>query len=505
MKSEPFNQKTGVASGVKLNVLCASFVLLVALAIRLYHLGEMPIDRLPDSYHRWLIAELTMAHGWAYTDFKPIPNNTVVWLPLFQYLIAIVMYAIGNSSIIVSRIVSLIFGSLTCLVVYQVCMKLYQKKWFALVGGMLIAFQPWHVDFSILGMAESLSSFLVVLTTYFFVSNKPGRFGVFSFLAALCTYEAWVVVFAELVLGIVKNGWKSSRALCAGVPLPLAVIGWSAWSYIATGNPTTWITSTLYAMYPLGWEIHLVNPSILLFYTNNLLVMTFFIFFVGFVFGLLKGGKVRTIMVTMLAAVVVYSLAHYVGLDFGDQARVILVLPLVAAVAPSAFPKFSGSKLRRILIVFMLLLIIMIPYFSQIWIFPRKAYIVMPEYRAGVALGQLYAEGRILSDSPITMYVSKVRPSQFTTYERVRWFLENNNETQLISWLKSNDVKYLVWEKTNSTLGHQIFPFLSQATQQTIGGATFTPVYEDSLRTGHWEHSPEYHIPDVFIYEIDYS
>mgnify|MGYP001095597481 CR=1 FL=1 len=494
-----------IDSWTKLSIAAGAFVFIVALAIRTYHFGEMPVDRLPDSYHRWLIAQLTASNDWAYTDLKPTPNNTIVWLPLFQYIVAMLMYATGSSSILVPRLVSLIFGSLACLIVYKICIRLYQHKWLALVGGLLIAFQPWHVDFSVLGVAESVSSFLIVVATYFFICNKPREFGVFSFLAALCSYETWVVIAAEVALGAMKKGWRGTRLLCALIPLPLTIIGWSAWSQVSTGNPFNWITSTLYAMYPLGWEIHLVNPSILLFYVNNLLVMTFFIFFVGFVFGLLKGGNVRAITATMLAAVVLYSFAHYVGLDFGDQSRVILLLPLLAVVAPSAFPKFSGGKLRRMLIILMLLLVLVIPYLSQIWIFPRKVYIVHPEYRAGEALGQVYEGGRILSDSPIAVYASKIETGRFITYEKIRWYLETRNDEQLVVWLRNNDVKYLVWQKTNQTLGHEIFPFLAEGEVKTFGDATFTPIYEDSFRTGHWEHSSQYRIPDVFIYRIDYS
>jgi hypothetical protein len=207
----------------------------------------------------------------------------------------------------------------------------------------------------------------------------------------------------------------------------------------------------------------------------------------------------------MLAAIAIFSLAHYIGLDFGDQARVIVLMPLLAAVVPSAFPKFNGRKVRRILIVVMLLLVLFIPYFSQIWIFSRKVYIIMPEYRAGEALGHAYDGGKILSDSPIPMYTSKIGLHEFIAYEDVPRFLMEGNDTRLIEWLKSNGVRYLIWEKTNYTLAHEIFPFLSDGAKHTLREAAFTPIYEDSLRTGHWEHSSEYGIPDVFIYRVDYS
>ena len=502
MRDEAYAHDSETGSSKKLNVLCSSSLFLIALAVRLYHLTEMPIDRLPDSYGHWLAAQLTVANGWFYTDFKPSPNNTVVWLPLFQYLIGIAMYLAANSSIVIPRLTSVLFGSLACLIVYWVGRRVYERKWYALVGGLLIAFQPWHVDFSTLGVAEGVSSFLVVLTTYSYVANKPGRFAITSFLASLSSYEAWIVVLSELILGILRKGWRGIGLVYAAISLPLAVLGWSAWSYAATGTPSTWITSTLYALYPLGWEIHLVSPSILLFYVNNLLVMTFFIFFVGFVFGLLKGGDVRAVTISMTAAVVVFSLAHYVGLDFGDQSRVVALMPLLAVVAPSAFPKFSGRKLRRTLILLMLLLVLLIPYFSQIWIFPRKVYIVMPDYRAGVALGQAYDGGRVLSDSPIAIYTSDIAVEVFMTYENARWFLASGDNTLLVEWLQSNNVRYLVWERTNYTLAHQVFPFLSDGDNHMLEGASFTVIYEDSLRTGHWEHY--YNVTDVFVYRVDY-
>ena len=505
MRSSTSFQNSQSNTWQKLGILCAFCIFIVALAIRFYHLGEVPVDRLPDSYHRWLIAQLTMHNGWAYTDLKPNPNNTIVWLPLFQYLIAIAACSLENGSIMIPRVINLLIGSLTCVAVYGVAIRLNRSKWYAIVGGLLLAFQPWHADFSILGGAETLSGFFVILTTYALISNKPKMFGVFSLLAALCSYEPWIVIIAELILGLVKKGWRNTGLLYAVVSLPATIVGWSAWSYYSTGDPIAWVLSTLYAMYPLGWEIHLVNPSVLLFYVNNLMVMTFFIFFIGLVFGMLKGGDTRVITVSMLAAVAVYSLAHYVGLDFGDQGRVILLLPLLATVAPTAFPKFNGSKIRRFLIVLTLLLVIVIPYFSQIWIFPKKVYIIMPEYRAGEALGQAYHGGNILSDSAVAVYASRVEVDRFMTYEKLRWFLQNENDSQLVEWLRGNDVRYLIWQETNQTLGYRIFPYLSDGQAHTLRQATFTLVYEDSLRTGYWEHSPEYRIQDVLIYRIDYS
>ena len=503
MENKGSNDKGRIDSARMQSILCAFFVFLAALVIRLHHLGEMPVDRLPDSYGRWLVVQLTTANGWSYTDFKPIPNNTIVYLPLFQYIIAIAMYSAANSSIVVARLTNVLFGSLTCAVVYFLCMKIYGRKWFALVGGMLIAFQPWHVDFSTIGVAESLSSFLVILTTYSLVVNKPRQFGIASLLASLCSYEAWIVVFVELILGRFKKGWKGTRLSYAAVPLPLTILGWSVWSYFSTGNPVTWVTQTLYAMYPLGWEIHLVNPSVLLFYVNNLLVMTFFLFFIGVVFGLLKGGDTRVVMMAMFVPIVVFTFAHYVGLDFGDQARVILLMPLLSVIVPSAFPKFNGGKVKRTLIVASLLLILLIPYLSQIWIFSRKVYILAPEYRTGETLAGTYDGGSVLSDSPVVIYSSKLDPSKFRSYESLRWFLTNRNDTQLAEWLKNNNVRYLVWQKNNYTLAHQILPFLGDGMIHSVEGASFTPIYEDSLRKGHWEH--DYGVPDVFVYRIDYT
>jgi hypothetical protein len=231
--------------------------------------------------------------------------------------------------------------------------------------------------------------------------------------------------------------------------------------------------------------------------------MTFFLFFIGVVFGLLKGGDTRVVMMAMFVPIVVFTFAHYVGLDFGDQARVILLMPLLSVIVPSAFPKFNGGKVKRTLIVASLLLILLIPYLSQIWIFSRKVYILAPEYRTGETLAGTYDGGSVLSDSPVVIYSSKLDPSKFRSYESLRWFLTNRNDTQLAEWLKNNNVRYLVWQKNNYTLAHQILPFLGDGMIHSVEGASFTPIYEDSLRKGHWEH--DYGVPDVFVYRIDYT
>lgn len=483
-----------------LTILGGLIVFAVALTIRLWHLYEMPIDRLGESYHRWLISVLTLENNWVYTDFKPSPNMTIVWLPFPFYLTAFLMFLLNSKTILISRGLSIILGSLSSLLIYFLAKKIYGSKWHGVVGGLVLAFQPWHIDFSTLAVAEPISSFLTLAATFALLSDKRKTFVLTSILAMLTSYEAWVIIIPEALISFLYFKWKQKHLY---IPLFLPILGWFLWSFIQTKNPIAWVLSLLYAMFPYGWEFHLAAPSELLFYVNLLLVSTFFVFFLSIIFGVLRCFETRAVSAVILFYLLYFTLVRYVGLEFGDPARLITLMPLMAFLTPSAFPKFKGRVIKRFLLILSLILILVIPYYSQAWLFPKKVYVVMPDYRAGLALKHSYSNGKILSDFPTVIYYSSIDPKNFLSYEGLRWYLTMRDDSKLEDWIKENNVKFLVMENTSFTIAHELFPELASG-EKIIhrGGLTFKLIYEDTSKAGYWEH--DYNVPNVYIYEIEF-
>ncbi|MEM2474137.1 MAG: hypothetical protein QXX00_05990 [Candidatus Bathyarchaeia archaeon] len=483
----------------KLTILGGLIVFAVALIVRLWHLYEMPIDRLGESYHRWLVSVLTLENNWVYTDFKPPPNMTIVWLPLYHYLTAFLMFLLNSKTILISRGLSVIFGSLSSFLIYFLAKKIFGSKWHGIIGGLVLAFQPWHMDFSTLAVAESTSSFLTLTTTFALLMNKRKTFVLASILAMLTSYEAWVIVIPEALISFLYFKWRQKYLY---LPIFLTFLSWFLWSFIQTRNPIAWILSILYTMFPYGWELHLAAPSELLFYINLLLVSTFFIFFLSIVFGVLRCFETRIVSAVILFYLLYFTLIRYIGLEFGDPARLITLMPLMAFLTPSAFPKFKGGFIKRFLLGLSLILILIIPYYSQAWLFPKKVYVVMPDYRAGIALKHSYTDGKILSDFPTVIYYSNIDPKNFLSYEYLRWYLTIRDDSKLKDWIKENNIKFLVIENTSFTIAHKLFPELTSGEKIVHKGElTFKLIYEDTSKAGYWEH--DYNVPNVYIYKVE--
>jgi len=476
-------------------MLSISLVFAAALLLRAYHFSTMPIDRMDESYHRWLMTTLTIENRGVYSDFKPMPNMAILWLPLFQYLSGFLMLISHNGSILIPRLVSMFFGALTSIVVYFICLRLYENRWLATVGGLVLGFQPWHIDYSTVGVPGALLSFLVALAVFSFITNKVWLFSLSSALAMLTSYEAWFVTAFLLVIGFRYCGSKTRRTLLPiGVALAVA-LGWCGWSAIQAKHPLEWFATYLAS---IGWVPHLGDPSeTLLFYTNEAIKMTFFLFVIGVVLGMLRSRETRVLTCLSIAYIVFYTFAHLVGLDYGDPGRLVVILPLMSAVLPPALPKPN----KRVLLGLALLVLLAVPYFSLIWIFPKNVYVVTPESRAGLALGKAYVRGSVLCDFPSVMYFSRLKPNRFISYEHLDWYLNLRDDAKLEEWLKHSDVTLLVWQNVTYSKCWKIFSSLGEGRNQTIGRVNFTLVYEDSSRTGYWEH--RYNATDIFLYKID--
>lgn len=501
--------------------LCSFFIFSIALVLRLYQFinyfewfsprysidffTSLHLDRFDESYHRWFMDLLTLRNNFYYKDFKPLSNLAIVWLPGFQYASLILMFFLKNESILIPRFFNLIIGSLTCIIVYAICLKLYDNKaWPALIGGLVLAFQPWHIDYSINGTSEVFLSFFIMLSIYFFLQNKINLFSIFSFLTMLIDYSGWIIIAFLIFVGVYYKKWKLfSKPFLAFLSV-LAI--WSLWSFLNTGFPIAWITSYAFS---IGWRLGL-NLKVLPFYFLVALSMTTLLFYLGLIFGTLHSLKTRIFSSLILYYTIVYSFAHALGLDLGNISRLIPIMPILALIIPPALPKFSGSLKKKSLISIALLLLLFIPYSFQIYIGPAKSYMVMPEYRAGIKLKESYENGKILCDSPAIIYHSGLAPDSFLSFENLFWYSENKNQTRLELWLKENNITMLVWHNATFSIAPKLFPELGEGkTNYSFNGIKLSLLYEDSKRTwkipelNHWEHA--YDAPDIMIYKIEYE
>ena len=184
--------------------------------------ANLNIDRVGETYHRWVMDALTIYRGGIYSDFQPQPNQSIYWLPFYNFLSIVAMLVTGDWSLNTTRMVSAIAGTITPAVVALVARRLYNNLWHATVAGLVAATLPWFTDYSLWGVPYTLAGLLVALAAYAFITERPLAFGVVGALAVATAYEAWIAVFIVGLLAYQLRGWRGKRALKA-LGLPFAI------------------------------------------------------------------------------------------------------------------------------------------------------------------------------------------------------------------------------------------------------------------------------------------
>ena len=108
--------------------------------------SDLNVDRVGESYHRWVMDVLTIYRGGLYSDFQPQPNQSVYWLPFYNLVSIAAMLATGDWALNTGRIVSAVAGTLTPAIVVIIARRLYNNLWHATIAGLVAATLPWFVD-----------------------------------------------------------------------------------------------------------------------------------------------------------------------------------------------------------------------------------------------------------------------------------------------------------------------------------------------------------------------
>ncbi len=486
-------------------------VLAVAFVLRLFYMTSLPLDRLEESYGRWLVDVLTIRNSWVYTGPALPFDPAVEWLPLFQYISMLVMYISGDFRIDPLRLTNLILSMVTVGLLYGMLWRVFKSRWQAFTAGLFLAFQPWNIDYSVTASDRILLGLLIVALTYSMFSGRIKLFSGLAILAALTAYEGWFVVALEIALGVWNKCWTLKRALAPLLALIFTIGTWLLWNTEKAGQPSTFVLEYLQL---IGYEFKL-NPESLSFYIVLATAMTTGIFLIGLTATLIRRtnvprARLRTLAFLIAGYVAFYSLAHLVGFESGDlTGRIVPILPLIAASAAFVFPSIRFGRGRQFALGIVLLVMLIVPYYAQISIGPKKAYVISPEERVGEKLRSLYLSGKIVCDLPAVIYFSRLDPSFFITSSNIPWHNGNYSADTLRLWLHANQVMYIVWENSTGSPISNILPALGgpmnyEPNSYRIGQVQFQLIYEDSLSAGNWEHAPEYDgPPSLFLYQVN--
>lgn len=227
-------------------------ILITSIMIRVYHFLEITTQRIFEHPSFYMIRQNGLE-----SPFYLLITNIFL---RFQE-------GVGTLSLVGLNI---ILGSLTCVLVYLIGHNVYSRRWFGIVGGVLIAFQPWHIYFSLTIIPEILSGFLISLLTLLMITKRIKSFIFISLLVIGSTIILWSLVIAELFVMISLFSWSKSEKLKI-LALPL-------------GGMITAALLLFYSFFSQKLLPHMVfymRDLIggIFFYFSSLFLMTFALFF----------------------------------------------------------------------------------------------------------------------------------------------------------------------------------------------------------------------------------
>lgn len=214
----------------------AFFVLLLilvgALLVRLYDLDLMPlnVDEASDT-----IGGIEKIKAGKAESFFNIPISTDRGkIPVLFNLFALISSRFFVNPILIARVPAVIFGTLTVLLAYVFAKRLYDTKT-GLLSALFLAFLPWHVIMSRIGLKIILVPFFGILIFYLLyagIKEKKTALFLFSFfilgVGSFYTYPSAVIFLPIFIISFFilkgKQDWPPSRILFIGVLLFLLLI-----------------------------------------------------------------------------------------------------------------------------------------------------------------------------------------------------------------------------------------------------------------------------------------
>jgi hypothetical protein len=154
------------------------------------------------------------------------------WLPLYQFIAAVVNVFVGNG-FYTGKVVSALAGVGVCLLVYVITLRVVQHQTAALLSFLLIALNPLHIMNSASAMTDVPHALFVLATLYFVLRKRWVLAAVFAALAGLTRVESWMLI--ALIPAI--QFWKDRRvSIPAVLIMLLAPLFWFYVSWKATGD-----------------------------------------------------------------------------------------------------------------------------------------------------------------------------------------------------------------------------------------------------------------------------
>ena len=161
------------------------------------------------------------------------------WLPLYQFICAIVSAVVGNT-FYVPKIISAICGGGICVLVCALTWELTFSKSSTLVTTIIVAVNPYHIFYSSSAMTDVPHAFFILLCAYCCIKGRWWIASVFALSAGLMRIESWTLIPLIPVAYFLSSSSKVwQRFLKSTVLFSCLTVGPMFWLYVswkATGS-----------------------------------------------------------------------------------------------------------------------------------------------------------------------------------------------------------------------------------------------------------------------------
>jgi hypothetical protein len=192
-----------------------------------------------DVWHHWQIAYLTKEIG-LFAPGGPrlwdLKGLEYFWGILHPLLMVAVFTLTGSIDIVLLRLVSVVFGVLAAVLLFDICRRLWNRE-VAVASALFACLLPTSVMNDASGMLEPMGVALCLLGIWAWTRGSGGWSGVAFGLAAMARAEAWL-----FSLGLVLAAGRKHVGLWLGFGATIAI--YAVVLAAKTGNP----------IYPLWWN-----------------------------------------------------------------------------------------------------------------------------------------------------------------------------------------------------------------------------------------------------------
>jgi len=155
------------------------------------------------------------------------------WLPLYQFFCSIISLVI-NQPVYVARFVSVVAGTGVCVLVYLCSRILTSSQRWALIAGLAIALNPFHLQYSAAAMTDVPHAVMVLACLYFVLTERWTLAACAGAAACLIRLDSWLLVALVPTIQLAR---RRKLPILSTLILASAPAFWLFICWKVTGNP----------------------------------------------------------------------------------------------------------------------------------------------------------------------------------------------------------------------------------------------------------------------------